>query len=382
MAVRKKILWLVSWYPNKYDAFDGDFVQRHATAAAVYDDIHLLFLKQHEEQSEVEKELRETGGLTEKIVYLPKQKGFFGKLNNHWQWQKFYKAEVDELVSIYLPDIIHVQVPWKAGLVALWAKRKYQLPYIITEHWGIYNHIVADNIHTKSFLQQWLLKKIYKEAKTFVTVSCFLGDSVNKTLLKKRYTVIPNVVDTNLFLPTDVKHSRFTFLHVSNMAPLKNVGIIINSFHKFLKQTDTDAQLILIGNRDSQYPELAKKIGLLNQSVFFKGEVAYESVAKEMQLSHVFVLCSDTETFSCVTAEAICCGLPVIAAGRGALPELINSNNGLLVASINENELCDTMLKIFRHYHHFNLHQIALAAREKFSFAVVGRQFHELYLET
>jgi glycosyltransferase involved in cell wall biosynthesis len=37
------------------------------------------------------------------------------------------------------------------------------------------------------------------------------------------------------------------------------------------------------------------------------------------------------ETFSLVTAEAICCGIPVIVSNKTALPELILNNNGKVV---------------------------------------------------
>jgi len=65
MIERKKILWLVSWYPNKYDLFDGDFIQRHAKAAALYNDIHVLFIKAFDEQLIKEEEKRELPGLKE-----------------------------------------------------------------------------------------------------------------------------------------------------------------------------------------------------------------------------------------------------------------------------------------------------------------------------
>ena len=36
------VLWLPSWYPNKLSPFDGDFIQRHAKAAALYNDIAII----------------------------------------------------------------------------------------------------------------------------------------------------------------------------------------------------------------------------------------------------------------------------------------------------------------------------------------------------
>jgi glycosyltransferase involved in cell wall biosynthesis len=327
MAERKKILWLVSWYPNKYDRFDGDFIQRHAGAAALYHDVHVIFVKASEEQNEIEEQLYETESLTEQIIYIPKQKGITGKLKNYNAWKKTYKTAVDNYIQQSNPSLVHVHIPWKVGLIGLWIKRKYEIPFIVTEHWGIYNNIVDDNIHTKSFPVRHLLKRIYKEATAFASVSSYLGEGVNQTLLKKEYSVIPNVVETSLFYPKREKHPRFTFLHVSNMVPLKNVEGILQAFQQFL-ETGVDAQLILIGNKDSRYKQLAKQLELLDTNFFFRGEIPYADVAKEMQRSHVLVLNSNIENSPCVIGEALCCGVPVIATNVGGIPELIKKTEG------------------------------------------------------
>ena len=164
MSERKKILWLVSWYPNKYDRFDGDFIQRHAKAASVHHDIHVLFIKQAEAQKAEEQIIHQEDGLTEQCIYLPKKKGLQGKLQNFRDWQRAYKEQIGELITSLQPSFIHVHIPWKAGLLALWVKKHFGLPYLITEHWGIYNKVVDDNIYTKSLLVRRLLKKIYKRS--------------------------------------------------------------------------------------------------------------------------------------------------------------------------------------------------------------------------
>ncbi len=126
---RKKILWLVNWYPNKWDAFDGDFIQRHAKAAALHHDIHVLFVKMHEQQNGIGKEGSDDNELTEQIIYLPKRTGLLGKLQNHRQWKVHYQGQISLIVQRYQPDFIHVHVPWKVGLMALWAKKKFGLPH-------------------------------------------------------------------------------------------------------------------------------------------------------------------------------------------------------------------------------------------------------------
>ena len=222
-----------------------------------------------------------------------------------------------------------------------------------------------------------MLKRIYREANAFISVSKYVGDGVNKTVFQKPYTIIPNVVDTSLFFYQEEKNQKFTFLHVSNMVALKNVEGIIQAFYHFL-QTGVDAQLIMIGNRDTYYQQLAEKIGIPNTAIFFKGEIAHAEVAREMQRSHAFILNSDIENSPCVISEALCCGLPVIATNVGGIPEMLASRNGKLIPSKNPNALCKAMLELCKSSAYNNF-QIAAKAGETFGVQVIASQFHLLY---
>jgi glycosyltransferase involved in cell wall biosynthesis len=378
--LRKKILWLVSWYPNKNDSFDGDFIQRHARAAAIDNDVHVIFVTDREIKKDVEEEWNYAKGLTEQIIYFKKNTGFFSSIKKQWKWKNLFQDAVKNYIEKNdLPHCVHVHVPWKAGLVALWMKRKFKTSFIISEHWGIYNKTIADNFYTKSSLTQKLLQEIYKEARSFVTVSEFLADGVERTVGKKHDLVIPNVVDTSLFFPNEEKYSKFTFIHVSNMAPLKNAGLILKAFKKLILNTDKELQLIMIGNRNKEYVKLAAELDLLNTSVFFRGEIVYTEVAEEMRRSHCFVLFSDSETFSCVTAEALCSGLPVLASNVGALPELINERNGILVVPKSIEQLNEAMNEVLENYSSFDKKNIAAESSKQYGYSTVAKKFDELY---
>jgi glycosyltransferase involved in cell wall biosynthesis len=273
-----------------------------------------------------------------------------------------------------------VQVPWKAGLVALWMKKKYGLPFVLTEHWGIYHPAAPDPFHARPALQQRWMKDIFREAGALFTVSQFLAGSIEKEISRKTDAVLPNVVDTTLFFSKEEKYSRFTFLHVSNMVPVKNVDLLLRAFHEFLqKQPNSDAQLLLVGNRNDEYVKMAEAMGLLNQSVFFRGEVSYGEVAEEMHLSHCFVLPSDSETFSCVTAEALCSGLPVIASEAGALPELVNGSNGVLVPVRNQQALADAMMQVWKDFGKFDRARLAREAAQQYGYSEIAARFRALY---
>ena len=375
---RKKILWLASWYPNRNDWFDGDFIQRHARAVAIYHDVHVIFVTEAGIENAIEEEWNYATGLTEQIIYFKKTNGFLSRIRKQLSWRNIFQKAVEKYIDKNgTPDHIHVHVPWKAGLIALWVKKKYGIDFIVTEHWGIYNEVVEDNFYRKPVITQNLLKKIFSEAKGFVSVSRYLAEGVRKIVGKEVDAIIPNVVDTTLFFHKDEKYSKFTFTHVSNMVPLKNVKGILDAF-KEVSQKNSELQLILIGNRNDEYVNYAANLGLLNSAVFFRGEISYREVAEEMQRSHCFILNSVMENSPCVIGEALCCGLPVIATNVGGIPELLNDTNSMLVSASDTMALSKAMEDVIRNYS-FNQNQISEEASKKCGYSAIAAAFDSFY---
>ncbi len=377
---RKKIIWLCSWYPNKYDAFDGDFIQRHAKAAALYNDIFVIHVRQGTENNALKTEdITADGGLTEKIIYYKPSKSIFAKLINHYRYIHFFRTAVRKyIIENGEPDAVHAHVPVKAGIVAQWIKRVYKIPYVLSEHWWIYNDLVNENYRQRNIFFKRATEKTIAKASAFLSVSKFLGDAVNKFALPKQYQIIPNVVNTELFYFNESANKTFRFIHVSNMVLLKNVESILQAAYQ-LHKSGCSFELILIGNKDDAYPAYAQKLGLPADAVKFLGEIPYKNVAGELQKSNSFIINCKTETFCCAAAEALCCGLPVIAADAGALPELVNDENGILIMTDKIEELTEAMKKMIDDYAAFNRKKIAEDAKSKFNYSVVGKKFDDVY---
>lgn len=377
---RKKILWLVSWYPNKNDRFLGDFIQRHARAAAICHDVHVIFVTDADMEKPTDEEWNYATGLTEQIIYFKKKKGIASRLRKQIAWKNTYQQAVKNYIKKNgLPAWVHVHIPWKAGLIALWMKKKYGSSFMITEHWGFYNRTSKNNFFTKPQLLQKLVKEIFKKAVSFVSVSKFLANEVKNATGRNCNVIIPNVVDTSLFFHKNEKYSRFTFIHVSNMAGWKNVDKILQAFAKLIHEKGNQAQLIFIGNRDDKYIMMARQMGLLNEGIFFRNEISYKNVAEEIRRCHCHVLFGNFETFSCVTAEALCSGVPVIVPSAGAVTELVNKQNGLIVCKDEINELSSAMMEMIDTYQQFDPVSISAEASRKFSYSTVAKQFDELY---
>lgn len=378
---RKKILWLCSWYPNRLEPFNGDFIQRHARAASLSNDIHVVHLVADPGGWESGKEeLMNTGeGLTEQILYYKKKDSAWGRFRAHYRWLYLYKQALrNYIVKNGKPDLVHVQVPMKAGILAVWLQRRYKVPFLVTEHWGIYNEVAEDRFALRSKLFRHYTKQVFEKAVSFISVSRFLAEGVNRLVLKKDYQVIPNVVSTDLFFYKESEQVPFRFIHVSNMVPLKNAEGIIRAFAALYRQ-DQHAELLMVGDTEPGIRNFAASMGLPEKVIRFRGEVPYGQVAKEMQEAGCLVLFSNIENSPCVIGEGLCCGLPVIATDVGGIPELVDASNSLLVKAGDEQQLTVALQKMIRDHRNYNPKEIAAKAAARFSYETVGRLFDSVY---
>jgi glycosyltransferase involved in cell wall biosynthesis len=384
-----KVLWLCSWYPNSQDVFDGDFIERHAKALSFLQQVDVIHVVQNPLLAkEVQSSTEEYTGNNYKaaVVFVPVAQTGFSFLNKFFfnrQYQKQLISAIEKYIQEKgMPDLVHVHVPVKAGFGALWLKKKYKVPFVVTEHYNIYHTNGNQNLSSYSGYFRYLTAKVFQVSTKIITVSHYLGKSIQQAAVKKEYTVIPNVVDTNLFnyQPRQKSEQVFRFLHVSNLTDIKNPRLMLEAIQLFCK-TDLQAEFVFIGNKDDVYVKEAAAMEIPGERIRFMGELPYAQVAAQMQQADAFFLFSKSETFSCATAEALCCGLPVVAPATGALPELLNETNAELVEPGNVAAFVAALQKIKEEYSRFNRIEISNAASAKYNYATVAKQIRDVYKE-
>ncbi|MFM2137788.1 MAG: hypothetical protein RJA57_95, partial [Bacteroidota bacterium] len=275
-------------------------------------------------------------------------------------------------------QLVHVHIPMKAGLIARWLKKRYRIPYVVTEHWGIYNDVLPKRFAKRSGIFRHLTRTIFEGSACFISVSRFLAEQVHRQVVPIQAQVIPNVVNTELFFPGTVLPSRFRFIHVSNMVPLKNAEGILRAFSR-TKASGVSADLVMVGPAGKALRQLADSLGLQEPELRFTGEIPYEAVAAEMRSANALVLFSEMENAPCVIAEALCCGLPVIATRVGGIPELIDDRKGLLIPSRDETALVGALAHVFEEYGSYDRGGMAQEAAAAFNFRTVGASMDAAY---
>jgi len=377
--MNKEILWLPSWFPSRVNPYNGDFIRRHAEAASLYDRITVLYTETDEtitRQQLIEEKVNEN--LVIYVCYFPKPTSFISEQIN--KARKFFALRkiCNQIFSTTKPDLVHVHVPYKAGLIALWLKKKYNINYFVTEHWTGYDKSTKDNFYSRPPSFRYITKKILRNAKCIVPVSKDLGEKLNSIVPGTRTNVIPNVVNEKFFYFETKEPKIFRFIHyVSSMKGQKNTEGIIKVFSE-LKKIRQDWECIMYGPADQELSKLVITAGL-EEKIKFTGEISYAQVAEVVRSASAFVSFSNYENQPCSILEALCCGVPVIATKVGGIPEVINSQNGILIDPLNESQLLQVMEMMMDNFKTFDLESIAKDAKMKFSYNAVGSQLNLLY---
>lgn len=380
----KEILWLASWYPNEKNPVAGDFIQRHALAVSKFRKLTVIYMDQSgwKESGKVSKTgIQTNGNLTEIRKYLPFHKSGIQSVDRiaynlkyFWAYRRLLRKYFSE--NGY-PGLIHVHVPMKAGKLALWAKRKWGIPYIISEHSSNYIESAPDYFEKRSRYYRNSVKKIFKGAVAVTNVSKTVASILENKMGLEPIHVIHNTVDGELFFHITGPEKKFRFIHVSTMNEQKNIAGLLETFKK-LSTLRKDWELRLVGPVSTQLKDRLE--ALKNDfELTFSGEIAYRQVALEMQQASVFVLFSNHENFPCVIVEALACGLPVITSDAGGAGECIDIQNGKLVPVGNQEKLLQALTEIIDQDQFYNKIKIAENATNKFSYPVIGQQFSNLY---
>ncbi|MBR1631744.1 MAG: glycosyltransferase, partial [Paludibacteraceae bacterium] len=329
-----KILYLTAWYPHRYDAMTGLFVRKHAAAVAQHAQVVVLYVHADERISRTEIVEQQTDGVQELYVYYPRRSSRWSKGS---AYLKAVRAGWRETKRRHgRPDVCHVNVLTRAGLLALYLKQRHHIPYIITEHWSRY---LPQNFSYTGRLRRYVTEQIVRRASAVLTVSKQLARAMQQEgLHNTRYELVNNVVDDGFYQirPRETVSEKL-ILHVSCFDErAKNMQGMLRAIRQ-VRHSRQDFRLVIIGT-GADYEATTRYAADLDilSYVCFLGEQTPESVCEMMHKADFFLLFSNYENAPVVLSEAMASGLPIVTSDAGGIPEMMHSRNGLMVRTGDE----------------------------------------------
>jgi N-acetyl-alpha-D-glucosaminyl L-malate synthase BshA len=160
-------------------------------------------------------------------------------------------------------------------------------------------------------------------------VSRYLKDrTVEEFGIRKEIRVIPNFIEVDrpeanrglCSRPAFAPNGEMILMHASNFRPVKRIGDVVRIFARVRERIP--AKLLLIGEGPERLfiQQLVRELKL-GPDVFFLGE--QDQLEPLFFCADLFLLPSEQESFGLTALEAMNCGVPVVGAAVGGLPEVI-----------------------------------------------------------
>jgi glycosyltransferase involved in cell wall biosynthesis len=204
---------------------------------------------------------------------------------------------------------------------------KKGVPLVLTFHGytidGYMRHYssILQRIHYQTDLR-WFTKIAIKLANEITAVSEYTADSIQRDLsLHQRPRVIYNGVDESIFIPNKGQgkpRKTMNVLFSGNLKKSKGAQWLVPILEKLSPNISI---LYTAGLRD--HNGLPKHPRLVNV-----GRVEYKDMPSLYQSADILLFPTVREGFGLVAAEAMSCGLPVVATNCSSLPELIDNGKG------------------------------------------------------
>lgn len=308
-----------------------------------------------------------------------------------FDYPPYETALASALVNVVLNhglDLLHVHYAIPHASSAYFArqmlhKMNKDIPFITTLHGtditlvgkdATYTHVVTFSIN---------------ESNAITAVSQNLKQETLRSFkIEKDIEVIPNFVDSKRFHKTNKEHFKKMLAphgerilaHVSNFRKVKRVEDVIKIFQKIRDRIPSKLLMIGDGPERQQTEELCRKLGVCNDIRFLGKQEQMEEI---LNITDLFILPSQYESFGLSALEAMACGVPVISTNVGGLPEInIEGKTGYLSKVGDIKDMSENALKILSDDEHLKcFKKAALANAKQFSIEKIVPQYEALYIK-
>jgi len=314
-------------------------------------------------------------------------------MNNKYHFSPSPFFQINKIIKNFKPDIVNVCSPYPIGACTIICAKKYKIPIVGSIH------ILPENM-LSPFLNSRYYQILNKYAWSYLiyffnmvdvaTIPTKTGGKMYVDRgLKTRINPISNGVNTEIFNPNNdgtYLTKKFKIpkekivLYTGRMSSEKNLDILVKAIPYVIKEID--AHFLFCGSGGTykqKMQKLSKNLNVFDNTTFIDF-LEWEDYINIYSLADLFVMPAEAELQSIVTMEAIASGLPAVVVNKGAVPELVSLDNGLLFESKNSEQLAENIVKILSDNNLRNsMSKKSLEMIKKHSMDYVGQQFEKVY---
>lgn len=257
-------------------------------------------------------------------------------LFDHTPYEQVLTSKLVDVVKYENLDLLHVHYAIPHASAAYMAQQilksqNINIPFITTLHGTDITLVGKD----PSF--EPVITFSINNSNAVTTVSDSLKrDTLDHFDITNQIQVIPNFICSKHYqLPNNdfykkryAPNGEFIITHISNFRKVKRIEDVVKVFRK-IRQV-MPCRLLFVGDGPDRINiERACRSSCEREDVLFLGHL--ESTREVLNISDLFILPSETESFGLAALEALASSVPVITTNVGGLPEVVDHGvNGYL----------------------------------------------------
>ena len=278
-------------------------------------------------------------------------------------------------------DLVHAHFIHPDGVVARSLARRYDVPFVVTDH-APWSPALASRLIRRPSLAAG------RDAAALVAVSGYVRDTMKQYLPTTPVRVIPNGVDPDEFelgRPEARNPKQIVFVGLVNLN--KGIDVLLAAMELVLER-EPEAKLLIIGGsyyrktrlQEEQLRRAATPL-IRRGRVEFLGRQPPGEVARHMRESAVLVLPSRAETFGAVLIEALASGTPVVSTRSGGPEDIVTDELGRLVDYGDVEGLAEALLDVLASPSRFPPPKLREHVLARYSLAAITRSYERLFAE-
>ncbi|MES2590164.1 MAG: N-acetyl-alpha-D-glucosaminyl L-malate synthase BshA [Bacteroidota bacterium] len=295
-------------------------------------------------------------------------------------------SKLVDVVKYEKLDLLHVHYAIPHASAAFMAQQilktqGIEIPFITTLH-GTDITLVGKDQSFEPVITFCLNKS---DAVTAVSES-LRKDTYNHFGTDRDIHVIPNFIESLTEIkPIDMEVRRMyakdeekIITHTSNFRKVKRIEDVVTIFHKINLEVPSKLLLAGDGPERSLAERMARDLNIC-ENVVFIGKV--RDTSHVLEISDLFLLPSETESFGLAALEAMAVGVPVISTNTGGIPEVnIHGYSGYLSYVGDVEDMAKNAIELLKNEKKLNtFKQQALQRAKDFSIEKVLPMYEELY---
>ncbi len=239
-------------------------------------------------------------------------------------------------------DICHCHFIIPTGVVALWAKKKFGLDYVITTHGSDVPGYNPDRFQIQHKFTKPLISKICESAKKICSPSLYLSNLIKEKIGHFDIKHIPNGIDLDIFKLDLSKPKENIILTTGRLLKRKGFHTLIKAVHDI--ELPFEVHIAGDGPYRKELEEMAK--GSKTKIVFHGWiEKGSRKLLELYEKASIYVLVSSSENASIALLEGMVAKAVVITTNVSGCPETVG-DSGFLIDYNNDKKLKEILIKL------------------------------------